>query len=227
MSDILQIARRFRGPNDSGNGGYTCGLLAAFVGSVAEVTLRLPPPLDRPLRVEREGERALLMDGDALVAEAVATEVDVSPPALVSWDEAVEASTRYIGFRQHPFPECFVCGTARRPGDGLCIHPGEVRPGLVAAPWVADDASAEIVWAAIDCPGAFGGGYTTRGETLLGKMAGRIDRLPRPGERCVALGFGLGEDGRKLYAGTALLGEGGEVIAVARQTWIAPRPAVG
>jgi len=223
MTSTVFIARRFRGPNDSGNGGYTCGLLAGFVGGAAEVTLRLPPPLDRPLRVEREGERVLLMDGEALVAEAVAAEVDVSPPAVVRWDEAVEASTRYIGFQRHPFPECFVCGTARRPGDGLCIHPGEVRPGLVAAPWVAKEVSAEVVWAAIDCPGAFGGGYTTRGETLLGKMAARIDRLPREGERCVALGFGLGEDGRKLYAGTALLGEAGDVLAVARQTWIAPK----
>ena len=225
MTSTVFIARRFRGPNDSGNGGYTCGLLAGFVGGAAEVTLRLPPPLDRPLRVERAGERVLLMDGEALVAEAVAAEVDVSPPAVVRWDEAVAASTRYIGFQLHPFPECFVCGTARRPGDGLCIHPGEVRPGLVAAPWVAKEVSAEVVWAAIDCPGAFGGGYTTRGETLLGKMAARIERLPREGERCVALGFGLGEDGRKLYAGTALLGEAGDVLAVARQTWIAPKSA--
>ena len=225
MTSTVFIARRFRGPNDSGNGGYTCGLLAGFVGGAAEVTLRLPPPLDRPLRVERAGERVLLMDGEALVAEAVAAEVDVSPPAVVRWDEAVEASTRYSGFQRHPFPECFVCGTARRPGDGLCIHPGEVRPGLVAAPWVAKEVSAEVVWAAIDCPGAFGGGYTTRGETLLGKMAARIERLPREGERCVALGFGLGEDGRKLYAGTALLGEAGDVLAVARQTWIAPKSA--
>ena len=44
-------------------------------------------------------------------------------------------------------------------------------------------------------------------------------------ERCVALGFGLGEDGRKLYAGTVLLGEAGDVLAVARQTWIAPKSA--
>lgn len=220
MTEFAFIHRRFRGPSTSGNGGYTCGLLAGFAGGEAEVTLRLPPPLEQPLRIERDGERVLLLAGDALVAEAVPVTVDVLPPAVVTWEEALDARERYPGFDQHPFPECFTCGPDREPGEGLCIYPGEVRPGLVAAPWTAHDVAPEVVWAAIDCPGAYGAGYTGRGETVLGRMAARIDRLPRPGERCVALGFGLGEDGRKLYAGTALLGEAGETLAVARQTWI-------
>ena len=33
----------------------------------------------------------------------------------------------------------------------------------------------------------------------------------------------LGEDGRKLHAGTALVTADGETLAVARQTWIQPR----
>jgi len=37
------------------------------------------------------------------------------------------------------------------------------------------------------------------------------------------LGWPLGEDGRKLYAGTALYTADGELLARARQTWIAPR----
>jgi hypothetical protein len=225
MTSHVQIARRFRGPQASGNGGYSCGLLAGFVpGGEAEVTLRLPPPLERPLRIGHDGDRVLLLDGEALVAEAVPAQVDVTPPQLVGFDEAVDAKARYTGYDEHPFPECFTCGTDREPGDALLIHPGEVRPGLVAAPWVAHDVSPEVVWAAIDCPGAFGVGMAGRGETVLGRMAARIDRLPREGERCVALGFALGEDGRKLYAGTALLGEGGETLAVARQTWIQPKP---
>ena len=44
------VPGRFNGPPDSGNGGYTCGLVAGLLGEVAEVTLRLPPPLDRELR---------------------------------------------------------------------------------------------------------------------------------------------------------------------------------
>ncbi|HEY3542877.1 MAG TPA: ASCH domain-containing protein, partial [Gaiellaceae bacterium] len=51
LTDLV-IAARYRGPARSGNGGYTCGLVAGLLGgSDVEVTLRAPPPLDRPLRI--------------------------------------------------------------------------------------------------------------------------------------------------------------------------------
>jgi len=53
----------------------------------------------------------------------------------------------------------------------------------------------------------------------------QLRRLPATGERCVVVAWPLGEDGRKLFAATALLGEHGELLARARQTWIAPRAA--
>jgi len=68
VSATITIARRFRGPEASGNGGYTCGLVAGFLEGEAEVTLRRPPPLERPLAVTREGERVLVHDGPYLVA---------------------------------------------------------------------------------------------------------------------------------------------------------------
>ena len=40
MSDTVTIASRFNGPADSGNGGYSCGLLAAFIeegGDISEI----------------------------------------------------------------------------------------------------------------------------------------------------------------------------------------------
>jgi hypothetical protein len=80
-----------------------------------------------------------------------------------------------------------------------------------------------IVWAAIDCPGAYAVGDPGRGEPLLGRMTARIERLPGHGERCVVMGWPLGIEGRKLHAGTALVGEDGEVLALARQLWIEPR----
>jgi hypothetical protein len=50
-----EIERRYNGPAGSANGGYTCGLVARLVGGpCAEVTLRRPPPLGRPLRVGRK-----------------------------------------------------------------------------------------------------------------------------------------------------------------------------
>ena len=102
---------------------------------------------------------------------------------------------------------------------------------VVAAPWIPDASlgdpggrvSEELVWAALDCPGAFAVGFSERGETVLGRMAVRIDARPKLGERHVVIAWPLGEDGRKLYAGTALFTERGELLGIARQTWIAPR----
>jgi hypothetical protein len=54
-------------------------------------------------------------------------------------------------------------------------------------------------------------------------MAAEILRLPAEGERCVVAAWPLGEEGRKLHAGTALFSADGELLALARQTWIAPR----
>lgn len=72
---------------------------------------------------------------------------------------------RPLGVRHDGDADCFVCGPARAPGDGLRIFPGRVpRHRLVA--WL------------------------------------------------------LGRDGRKLTAGSALLGSDGEVLAAARALWI-------
>ena len=211
------IARRFRGPRDSGNGGYSCGLVAAGVGNPAQVTLRLPPPLERPLRFD--GER--LWDGSDVVAEAGAADLELEPPEAVSFAEATEAARPD---RESPFPECFVCGHQR--DDGLRIFAASV-PGrdVVAAPWVPTAAlcSPEFVWAALDCPGAYATGALGRGTVVLGRLAADVRRVPEPGERCVVVGWRLGADGRKHLAGTALFGEDGDVVGVARATWIEPR----
>ncbi|HUP31798.1 MAG TPA: hypothetical protein VM184_02105 [Gaiellaceae bacterium] len=219
----VTIGRRFRGPISSGNGGYSAGLLAAFVDGPAEVTLRLPPPLERPLAVAAEDGRLLLLDGDAVVAEAVPATPELEPPAPVTLAEAEDAAARHdASWLTGEFSECFSCGN--RPEDGLCIHVGPVAGRDVqAAPWVAHEVSSEVVWAAIDCSGAYAVGGPGRGEVVLGRMAAEIRRLPEEGEQCIVLSWPLGEDGRKLYAGTALTTADGDVLAIARQTWIAPK----
>lgn len=219
----LVIEPKFRGPSESANGGYTCGVLASFVHGSAEVTLRLPPPLGRRLEVVPEDGGVELRDGEALVAEAVPAAVDVEPPEPIPFEEA-EAAALPEGDRESAFPECFVCGWART--DGLRIYAGPV-PGrdLVAATWVPRDdvVASAFVWAALDCPGAYAVRGGERGDPVLGRLAARIEHLPRPGERCVVLAWPLGEEGRKLYAGTALYGENGRLLGAARATWVAPR----
>ncbi len=220
----VTIDRRFRGPLHSANGGYACGLLGSRIGPAAEVTLRLPPPFERPLTIRRNRERLLLEDGDLLVAEAVSGDPGVEPPAPPDPAAAAAAAEGVGAFGPPEFAECFVCGV-RDDGSGLAIHPGPVpgRDGLVATTWVARDVSPEVVWASIDCPGAYAAGDAGRGEVVLGRMTARIDRLPEEGEPCVVVGWPLGEDGRKLFAATALYGRDGTPLAVGRQVWIAPR----
>lgn len=221
----ITLPRRFRGPLASANGGYACGRLASLLHAPeVEATLRLPPPLERPLDVCREGERLLLLDGDELVAEARPSAVELAVPEAVPFDAALEAERRHVRVGSPVFRECFVCGI-REGGDNLAIHAGPVpgREPLHAATWVVREVSPAIVWAAIDCPGAYAVGAEGRGEVVLGRMTARVERLPRLGERCVVGAWPLGEDGRKLYAGTALFAEDGELLAAARQVWIEPR----
>jgi len=212
------------GPDGSANGGYACGRAAAYVDADAvEVTLRLPPPLERTLDIERDGDAVSVLDGNALVAEARPGSVDVEAPQ-VSFAAAGEASEHSLGAEEHEFPRCFVCGPLREPGEGLRILPGPIREGVVAAQWTAREVAPEIVWAAIDCIGAFAtGAVGRRGSAVLGRMTARIDRLPIDGAACVVAGWSLGSEGRKLFAGTALLGADGVPCAVSRQIWIAPR----
>jgi hypothetical protein len=219
----ITLARRFRGPLTSANGGYAAGRLAAFVDAdEVEVTLRLPPPLERTLAVEREGDAVRLLDGDALVAEARPVAVDVEPPAPVSLADATAARERHVRGAGPQFAECFVCGIRH---DGLEVHAGPVagQEPLHASPVVLPDAAPELVWAAIDCPGAYAVGAEGRGDIVLGRMTAGVRRVPGAGEPCVAVSWPLGEDGRKLYAGTALFAADGEILAVATQVWIAPR----
>jgi hypothetical protein len=235
--ETLTIASRFNGPPTSGNGGYVAGLLAARVGAPAvTVTLRQPPPLERALAVVRGQDAIGLYDGELLVAEAVAAEDPdgFEPVDPVPFETAVETSETYFtGRDEHPFPTCFVCGSARKEGDGLRLFPGMVpqRPGTTACAWVPDDSLTgsdgahvrpEFVWAALDCPG----GWTALGPAdvlVLGRITVRIDALPYPGERCVLMGRLLGREGRKVRTATTLYDADGRVAAHADATWIAPR----
>jgi hypothetical protein len=229
----MVIDGRYCGPPDSGNGGYVCGLVAGILGGPAEVTLRRPPPIGRPLRVRGGPERAVaLLDRDEVVAEGIAARPEARLPDLVTEQEAAEAARRYPGLSLHPFPTCFVCGPQRAEGDGLRIFTGPVTGReLVAAPWTPDTTLAgedglvgtEFVWAALDCPGAFANGFPEI-SMVLGRLSAEVVRPVKPGQSCVVLGWSEGSERRKHFAGTAILGDKGELLAIARATWISLAP---
>lgn len=226
---VTTIARRFCGPPDSGNGGYSAGLLASALGGAVEVTLRRPPPLERELSLVVEADRAALLDGEQLVAEARRSTVDVAPPPAISFERAGELSQHYIGFTKHHFPGCFVCGPGRAVGDGLRIFPGhEQAEQPMAAPWVPDASLADgsgriptaLGWAALDCIDYFAAGAPDYPVALLGRMTAELVGEIFVGERYVLQGISLGREGRKLHAGTALYDATGNALGRARQTWI-------
>jgi hypothetical protein len=238
MSREIWIDRRFRGPPDSGNGGYTCGVVAAEVDGPSEVTLRRPPPLDTPLRVERAGDGGVrAFDGDALVAEGARRDEDlgIEPPepvAIAQARAAGEGAWFALHPEEHPFPTCFVCGPQRDHGDGLCILVGPLdgRPASADSWTPASDLAggdgavrAEFVWAALDCSGgigSFGEDLAGGNPYVLGRLAVSIRGPVRAGEPHAVLGWRVGRDGRKLAAGSAIYAADGELVGLGRATWI-------
>jgi hypothetical protein len=224
----LTIASRYKGPPNSGNGGYVCGLVATSARADLKVRLLAPPPLETPLSLESPGDGEWLLESPAgPVARAVSAKLDLTVPDSPGYVQAVWASQHYPGFREHPFPECFVCGPHRRRGEGLRIFPGMLDSGIVAAPWLPADSldagdgkvAVEFHWAALDCPGYFAVSAGRR-PMLLGEMQAHVDRRVHVGESCTVIGWKIDADGRKHRAGTAIYDEDGVLCARAQATWI-------
>jgi hypothetical protein len=205
-------------------------MVAGYLAGEAEVTLRRPPPLDRPLDVTYEGIRVLVHDGDDLVAEAAPADWDLEVPPPPTPEEAEAASRRYAGFARHAFRGCFVCGTERAPGDGLRIFTGPVEGrDLVADTFTPDPSlptgsrglATPIVWSLLDCPGAWAvERHAEDNPVVLGRMAARVVRPVPPQGRYLTCGWSIGRDGRKLFSGTALFAADGTLHGYSRQTWI-------
>ena len=230
------IERRFRGPPNSGNGGYVAGVVAGHIGSSAEITLRRPVPLDKPMALIRTDDGIALYDAEALVAEGRPATVRLDDIPHVTLAEAERASreTPYDE-HTHTLPGCFVCGPERAAGDGLRIAPGPIparasdRPFVLAATWVpfeelcASDGrvAEEFVWAALDCPSGFAAlGEISDRPLLLGRLTASIEARPEAGEPCIVVAWPTGQEGRKRHAACALLRACGDVLARARATWI-------
>jgi hypothetical protein len=233
MRDVV-VARQFRGPPNSGNGGYVCGLLGKEIAGPATVALRALIPLDIALNLGRAGDAVRLTGRDGtLIAEATASETSLpAPPAAPSLAEAQAAGARCPVIEMPFHPPCFTCSSIREDGDGLRVLPGQIDgalPGHIACVWVphrsfADSSGsipAEIVWAALDCPGSLAWIVKSgTGAGLLGTMTGEVLRLPRAGETTIVTAWPIERNGRKFIAGVALFDAGGALMARGIQIWI-------
>ena len=208
MTDSLVIPSRFCGPPGSGNGGYVCGRIAGYLDGPVTVTLHRPPPLATPMTVERDGESSVrIQHGGTLIADAASAPGSPAPemPGPVSMAEAHAAAGRARYYADPVFPDCFVCGTGRGPGDGLRIFPGPLtgRP-LWAAPWIPDPSVTgadgrvrpEVAWAALDCPSgiaaAEAAGLAPDTAILLGRMTATLAALPMAGDQCRVVAWPAG-----------------------------------
>jgi hypothetical protein len=248
----LIVPRRFCGPPDSGNGGWTAGALASTLACepadhaghwpTVEVSLRQPPPLDAPMDVVagEDGSSTATFGGAVIATAARVDDGTLSEVDAVAPEVALRAEATYAGHAFHPFPTCFACGTGREEGDGLRIFPGVVEGDRVAATWtphrsVAEDwhtyvdddprASVAATWASLDCVGGWAGDLTER-LMVLGRMTARIDTLPVVDERHVVVGAARGREGRKTFTAATLYDADGRVVATAEHVWVAVDPAL-
>jgi hypothetical protein len=245
MSRTLTVDRRWRGPSSSGNGGWTCGSLAESLPGAPAVRVRLsiPPPLDTPLTVLTEpatadhGRAATAYLADRLVARAVEVprvDPDHHPCPPVPFDIAMAAGTQFPGDAEHPFPECYVCGTSRAAEDGLHLRtgllpfrPGQPRTGTAWIPSAALDSGDGRVdlattWAVLDCPGGWSIGFGDR-YMVLGTMTATVLHRPRVTMPHVITGDLLHDQGKKALSSTALYDSAGTLLARATGLWITVR----
>ena len=223
MNDSVIIARRFNGPPNSANGGYTCGLVGTAVEAPSvRVSLCKPPPLEVPLLRRREDDGSVsLLHGDDVIATAAPGAVQAHAPPAPTVEEAEIATRRYVGFAHHRFPTCFVCGTARE--DGLRIYAGQVGDGpLIACPWTPQSDSPLFVWAVLDCPSAYAIESVDHRTQIvvLASLTVELRQRPRAGERHVVAAWPVCSEGRKHHSASALYDAAGRVLAVADSLWI-------
>lgn len=222
-----------------GHGGYVAGLLASRTDGPVQVTLRRPIPLDADLELHEldDGRLELRHGGDVLVESEPST-VSIDVPSAPSVEAALAAES---GSPSHAepngvHPTCFGCGKLRDPGDALRIFAGPLDVEghrQVAGVWRPGDAFAEPdgsvaarwVLAALDCPGAFA--FIAEGTRagLLGRITFEQHHEVRADADHLVTGWQIGQEGRKLFAGTALFDAGGTLLAAAHATWFPMVPA--
>jgi len=247
----IEVGWRFRGPDvggGTGNGGYFCGLVAVAAGvdtRAVEITRATGVPLDRPLSVRIVADGAEVHDDEGLIARTSVAEIAVAVPAPPALEVARRVSARFLerlesGEIRHTFPECFMCGHRRVPGDGLRVFTGALDGGLsdvpgarVAAwrphPAFLDEAGqlrSEYVWSVLDCPG----GWAIAGPANTGTLQVEILRPVDGRQDLIVMGWPMAPasarpGSRRRYAGTAIFDACGRLLARAAAIWVAPRSA--
>ncbi len=227
LVNSISVPVDLNGPPGSANGGVAAGLLAGRFGGAVTVRLFSPPPVATPMEVvsNSAGREARL--GGKLIMAAWPGVLDLEPPQVTRRQAEAETAP-FVG---HPAVTCFVCGPENV--RGLHLLPGPVDGGPVhATTWTPAPATAgedgvvlsEVVWGALDCPGAIMFARLYPEEHLVAALGTITAEITEPlvvGETYSVLAWPRGREGRKLYAGTAIADEAGSVHAIADQVCVA------
>lgn len=243
LTETVVIEERFRGPPNSGNGGYVAGAFARLLDKPdkdAEVTLRSPIPLDKPMQVVRNNELVSVMDSETLIAEVKPTELSLEIPVAPDWDrvKAAKHLSYSLTERSNPLlpggigfhPICFCCGVEHEDGLNIFAAPIEGTDQVAAVwetqlRWANEDGRlpAEYLWTALDCPGQFAWLATGSRTGLLGRITARIEARPLAGEPLLVTAWPISVEGKKHFAGSAVHTESGKLVAHAFSVWIGRR----
>ena len=239
MRDVV-VEERFRGPPQSGNGGYVGGLFSKTIDSSGrgdvEVTLRSPIPLDKRMQVTRQNDgTAAIMDGETLIAEVKPVQWEMEVPAPPEWEEIKAAAPKSLAFKpnindllpgQTGFhPICFCCGVEHDSGLQVCVAP---IGNQVAAVWETKESwglsdgllPIEFLWTAMDCPGQFA--YMEQGirTGMLGRITAAVIERPSAGETLLVSAWTIVVEGKKHFAGSAIFDRSGKLYCKAKTIWI-------
>jgi hypothetical protein len=224
-NNVLMVDERHNGPPNSGNGGWTSGLIAAFItDGTPEITLHKPPPLLAPLTVVPAADGLRVVDAaEAVIATGRRREADIEPVPPVSLAQGRGSIRELSGTRHTSLSYLFRMrpAAARRPAD---------LPGALAR-------------------GRHGGGlrgargHRRRDGVGGAGLPGRLDRdqrrapmvcwagwpwrstsCPSPARSASSWGRDVRRDGRKALVRTTLYGADGRLCARAEATWIAIPP---
>lgn len=225
------ISPAYQGITGIAHGGYLAGLLAREIPGTAKVTLRLPPPLDTPLSVSPVNSVVGLVDsaGRTIMEAEAATPSEVGLP--VATIDAARARPPHPRFADHPYPDCFVCGSARNDGLGLRISaPDEEGVGLGVWPasgsQLEDEGTvgSEFLWAAMDCLTVWS--FADRWDepewwpAVTGQIAVEQVAPAQADEPHVVAGRLVDRQGRRVVVEGAISTADGELCARGRAVWV-------
>lgn len=242
--ESVEINEKYCGPPKSGNGGYVAGITANRIANKAVVIkIKAPAPLNEALYYSsdsnKNGIKLLSKAANLLIAEAQEDSgfyMDVPELNFLSLEAIGNPEREYLGFHEHPFPTCFVCGPERSHEDGMRIFPAKIQDpfgfthlhGAFWNPWkdlAGTDGRIreEIVWAALDCPGGFAVSHVDTTLIVLAKLRGRLLESIFPDIPYAILSWEIGRNRRQRTAGTAIYRiEDRKCVAYSEALWMVP-----